>query len=173
MAARVQRIGLMLDQLWSFWPILLVVAMILAAAVLIKHLGGRTQTPYVSRERLVTKSELKFFHELRDAVDEDWEIFAMVRIADLLKVPRGINKRRSWLNKILSKHIDFVLCDTESLEIVMGIELDDRSHERADRIQRDQFVNSAFQDAEVPLLRIPTQKSYDPADLRRLIDKAL
>ena len=163
----------MLDWLWSLWPVLLVAAMIYAAITLIQHLAGRTATPYVARDRLVTNAELRFFHKLRDAVDNDWEIFAMVRIADILKVPKGIKKRRVWLNRILAKHIDFVLCDSESLEIVMGIELDDASHDRTDRIQRDNFVNSAFDDADIPLLRVPTQKSYDAGDIRKMIDRAV
>lgn len=163
----------MLETLWSFWPVILVAAMIYAGISLLQHLGGRTSTPYVARERLVTNPELRFFHVLREAVDEDWEIFAMVRIADILKVPRGIKKRRSWLNKILSKHIDFVLCDGESLEIVVGIELDDASHNRAHRIERDRFVNAAFEDAGIPLLRVKTQKDYDAGAIRKLIDKAI
>ncbi len=163
----------MIDWLWSLWPILLVAAMIYAAITLIQSLAGRTSTPYVPRDRLVTQSELKFFHSLRSAVDGEWEIFAMVRIADLLKVPKEIQKRRQWLNKILSKHIDFVLCERDTLAIILGIELDDPSHQRPHRMQRDQFVNTAFQDAGIPLLRIPTQKNYDASEIRRLIDRAL
>ena len=121
----------------------------------------------------MTNAELRFYHALRKAVDGDWEIFAMVRIADLLSVPKGIKNRRSWVNKVLSKHIDFVLCESESLEVVMGIELDDASHERPHRRERDQFVNAAFDDAGVPLLRIPAEKSYSTRDLRRKIDRAL
>ncbi|MDG2469874.1 MAG: DUF2726 domain-containing protein [Pirellulaceae bacterium] len=161
----------MLDWVWNLWPILLVAAMIIATFTLIQHLAGRTTTPYVARERLVTKSELLFFHELRTAVDGDWEIFGMVRIADILKVPKGIKQRRAWLNKILSKHIDFVLCDSDTLEVMVAIELDDPSHNRPHRIERDQFVNTAFADAGIPLLRIPTQAAYDPAVLRKMIDR--
>jgi len=161
----------MLDWVMSLWPYIVIAAMIYAALILVRHLAGRTSTPYVARERLVTKSELQFFHELRTAVDGEWEIFAMVRIADLLKVPTGIKQRRSWLNKILSKHIDFVLCDKETLAIAIAIELDDPSHNRPHRIERDRFVNAAFADADIPLLRIPTQKQYDPGEIRKQIEK--
>ncbi len=163
----------MFDFLWNLWPVLVVAIIIYAAITLVQLLGGRDTTPYQKRPRLVTNSELKFFHTLRKAVDGDWEIFVMVRIADLLKVPKGIKNRRSWVNKILSKHIDFVLCEPDSLEVVLGIELDDPSHERPHRMQRDKFVNAAFADAGIPLLRIPTEKKYDPRDLRRKINRAL
>ena len=163
----------MMDLLWSLWPLVVIALMVLAAIKLARLVSQRDRTPYVKRQKLVTKTELRFYHELRRAVDDDWEIFAMVRIADILRVPTGMKNRRKWLNKILAKHIDFVLCDQDNLEILAGIELDDRSHDRADRQKRDRFVNSAFEDAGIPLLRIPTQSSYDTREIRRLIDDAI
>ena len=97
----------------------------------------------------------------------------MVRIADLLRVEKGAANRRKWLNKILAKHIDFVLCDPGSLRPIICIELDDRSHERPDRIERDAFVDHAFESAELPLLRIKVQKTYPPREVRELIDGML
>ena len=126
--------------------------------------------PYVARGRLVTKTELRFYKALVKAVQDDWEIFAMVRIADLLRVEKGNKNHRKWLNKILAKHIDFVLVHPGTLVPQVCIELDDPSHNRADRIERDIFVNAAFDAADLPLLRIPTQPSYRAQEIRDLID---
>ena len=93
----------------------------------------------------------------------------MVRIADLIKVQKGTAKYRSWLNKILSKHVDFVLCNPLTLEVVCAIELDDVSHQRPERKERDKFVNHAFESAGLPLLRIPVEKSYRASEVRELI----
>ncbi len=41
-----------------------------------------------------------------------------------------------------------------------AIELDDRSHNRKDRIACDHFLNKAMEEASVPLLRFQTQSSY-------------
>lgn len=46
--------------------------------------------------------------------------------------------------KIQSKHVDFVLCNTE-LKAQHVIELDDATHDRPDRIERDRFVDSALE----------------------------
>ena len=162
------------DVLIGFWPFWVGLAVVAAVLLLLRMYTFRQKRlPYVPRERLVTKSELRFYKSLRKAVLDDWEIFAMVRIADLLRVEKGIKKRRGWLNKILAKHIDFVLCDPNSLEIVMGIELDDRSHQRADRIARDEFVNAAFESAGIPLLRVPVQSKYHSREIRELIEDLL
>ncbi|MCA9216200.1 MAG: DUF2726 domain-containing protein [Planctomycetales bacterium] len=118
------------------------------------------QFPYQKQQSLVTRNELLFFRELQVAIDGQWAIFAMVRIADLLSVKSGTQKRQSWQNKINCKHIDFVICDPHSLEPVLAIELDDRTHQRADRVRRDEFVNAAFEAAQLPLLRIKAARAY-------------
>jgi hypothetical protein len=116
---------------------------------------------------------LKFYKSLSKAVQDDFQIFAMVRIADLLRVEKGNKHRRKWLNKILAKHIDFVLCDPGSLKPIVCLELDDVSHQRPDRIERDKFVNLAFKSAQLPLLRIPTQTEYKSQEIRELIESVL
>ena len=163
-----------LNVLIGFWPFWVGLAVVIAAIMLMRMYAGKAKKlPYIPRERLVTKAELRFYKSLRKAVLDDWEIFAMVRIADILRVERGIKNRRGWVNKILAKHIDFVLCDPNSLEIIMGIELDDSSHQRADRIERDKFVDRAFDSAGIPLLRIPVRSKYFAREVRELIDERL
>jgi hypothetical protein len=155
---------------WQFWVGTGIVAAIL---LLMRTWAAPAKLPYVARGQLVTKTELRFYKSLSKSVQDDFEIFAMVRIADLLRVESGHKQRRKWLNKILAKHIDFVLCDPGSLEPIVCIELDDPSHNRPDRIERDIFVNSAFESAGLPLLRIPTQPSYRSREIRELIDAVL
>jgi hypothetical protein len=97
-----------------------------------------------------------------------------VRIADILEAsgpPSGA--RRAALSRIAQKHVDFALCDLVSFEVVSVVELDDASHETARARKRDALVNSAFDSARLPLLRIPCRKSYSLAALKDLIDEAL
>lgn len=157
----------------STWPFWVFVVMIAAVFLLLKMYGGRRRLPYCARGKLVTKSELRFYRALQRAVEDDWAVFAMVRIADLLRVEQGVKNRRGWINKILSKHVDFVLCDLGTLEPVLCIELDDKSHQRKDRIERDIFVDAAFESAGLPLLRIPVQPKYPPREIRQLIEELL
>ena len=44
------------------------------------------------------------------------------------------------LNKVSSKHVDFLICDKD-LHIKCIIELDDNSHNQKDRQERDTFVD--------------------------------
>ena len=159
--------------LFDYWQIWTAGIVILAVLLLLRMYAPSGRLPYRARGRLVTKSELRFYKSLVKAVQDDFEIFAMVRIADLLRVDDSVRNKRTWINKILAKHIDFVLCDPGSLEPLVCIELDDRSHERPDRIKRDEFVDAAFDSAGLPLLRIPVQRSYPPREIRDLINEML
>ena len=156
-----------LIEYWPFWVGLVVVA---AIFMLLRMYSLPAAMPYFKRPSLVTKNELRFYRSLHKAVLDNFEIFAMVRIADLIRVEKGSKNGRKWLNKILSKHIDFVLCDPQSLEPVVCIELDDASHQRPERIERDKFVNDAFDAADLPLLRIPVEASYNAREVRDLIE---
>ena len=164
---------LALNILIGWWHVWVGLAVLFAFVLLMRTWSSKSRLPYVARGQLVTKTELKFYKSLLKAVQDDFEIFAMVRIADLLRVEAGNPNRRKWLNKILAKHIDFVLCDPGSLEPIVCIELDDPSHNRKDRIERDIFVNDAFDSAGLPLLRIPTQPGYKSREIRELIDEVL
>jgi very-short-patch-repair endonuclease len=97
-----------------------------------------------------------------------------VRIADLIAVTSSNRSARAkvfW--SIAAKHVDFVLADHETLRPRIAIELDDSSHRRADRQERDALVNEIFRRAELPLLRFTAQASYDRHELLSRIDGAV
>jgi very-short-patch-repair endonuclease len=129
--------------------------------------------PYERRGVLLTPAEINFLRTLQVVVREDWVIFSMVRLADIIKVRPKTRKSQSWQNKIFGKHIDFVLCDVETLEVKLAIELDDSSHRRPDRVARDKFVNVSLAAAGLPLLRVRVQEKYENALLRKDIEEAL
>ncbi len=163
----------LISLLTNYWPFWVGLAVLVAIVLLLRMYGGERPLPYRKRESLLTKAELRFYRSLIKAAQDDFQVFAMVRMADLLQVEPGNTANRKWLNSILAKHIDFVLCDNEHLKPLVCIELDDSSHARADRIERDIFVNKAMESAKLPLLRIKTQTHYHAGQLRELINKTL
>lgn len=156
------------------------IAMAIALIILVaiyKLLTRRRRAKYVPRAYLFTKTEWVFAKVLFAATRDNWLMMGKVRIADLLAVERNPKLNKSdWMrafSKISSKHIDYVLVDPKSGRVVCCIELDDASHSRKDRIERDVFVNAAFKQAGVPLLRIPTAKHYDQNQLFHNIRNAV
>ncbi len=151
---------------------------LLAATALLLVLGGlrllwrrrQRRYPYQMRPALVTAAELRFLRVLEQAVGGRYRIHAQVRLADLLQV-RSIGRRRmAAQNRINCKHVDFVLCEPDTLAIVCAIELDDRSHLLPARQARDHFLNEACKAAGLPLLRFAVQRSYALAEIRQALD---
>ena len=73
-----------------------------------------------------------------------YTVFAKVRLLDLLEPVKGNSKYKTYFYKVQSKHVDFVLCD-EKLVAQYIIELDDSSHDRSDRKERDDFVDEVVE----------------------------
>ncbi len=130
------------------------------------ELGGSVtakpeELPYRLRDDFLSPAELSFYRVLRLAVKEQVVICAKVNLSDLFFVTRP-NENQKYRNKIDRKHVDFVLCHVDTMKPLVGIELDDASHQRADRVERDQFVDQAFQATGLPLVRLPAKVGYDP-----------
>ncbi|HRF01982.1 MAG TPA: DUF2726 domain-containing protein [Pirellulaceae bacterium] len=155
------------------WPWVTLIVVAIVVILVLMRLTRREGLPYRKRGPIVTKAERKFLTALDLAVKGRWRIFAMVRIADLLEVIPETPNRLTWFNRIACKHIDFVLCDPESLEPRGAIELDDATHQRADRQERDAFVDAAFAAAKLPLIRIPTAGEYDIDAIRDQLQKGI
>jgi hypothetical protein len=129
--------------------------------------------PYERRGVLLSPAEINFLRSLHLAARENWIVFSMVRLADIIKVRPKTRKSHSWNNRILNKHVDFVVCDYETLEVKLAIELDYGAQQRPDRKNRDRFVQVALTAAGLPLLRVKVQDKYETSALRKDIEDAL
>ena len=129
--------------------------------------------PYKRKDYLLTKAERSFFGVLQKAVGDRYLIFAKVRLADLMYIPRGVEQWQSYFNRIKSKHIDFVLCDRDAVRPLLAIELDDSSHREADRQSRDTFVDSALKAAGLPILHVAARFNYSAQGLAHEIQQEL
>lgn len=137
---------------------------------------GPTAAPadytYALRDDFLSRAEQSFFHVLRAAIAEEYLIFPKVRLADLVFPPRQEGQFGAW-QRINRKHVDFVLCDPRTLHPLAALELDDRSHRRPDRLERDAFVEQVFTDAALPLIRVPAQRTYHRQTIATLVAEAI
>jgi len=137
--------------------------------VLLKMIGidltsAQQKLPYRLRDDFLSPAELSFFRVLQQSVSEELVICPKVRLGDLFLVPRS-KESQSHRNKINQKHVDFLLCSPETMAPQLAIELDDASHSRQKRQERDQFVDSVFKAAGLTLLRIPAARTYSVLEI--------
>ena len=118
--------------------------------------------PYHLRDDFLSPAELNFYRVLCTAAG-DWAVICpKVSLGDLFYAQTGdYATNTAYRNKIDRKHVDFLLCDSHSMVPLVGIELDDASHQRAYRRDRDRFVDQVFEAADLPLLRREVQASYN------------
>lgn len=117
--------------------------------------------PYLVRDDFLSAAELSYFKVLQTVVGTRGVLFTKVGLRDLFYVKlEDRSEFRTYTNKIDRKHVDFLLCDSVTLRPILGIELDDKSHQRADRQERDAFVDEVFSAAGLPLLHVPVKRAY-------------
>ena len=75
--------------------------------------------------------------------------------------------------QIACKHVDFVLAEIETLHPIAAIELDDSSHQRADRRLRDELLDDLFEKAGFPLLRFRTAASYSARVIEKRVEEVV
>jgi predicted RNA-binding Zn-ribbon protein involved in translation (DUF1610 family) len=132
--------------------------------------SGKIEYPYFVRDDFLSPAELSFYLVLK-AVVSDWAlVLTKVSLGDLFYVKSSDNsKYRTYTNKIDRKHIDYLLCDPKTVRPIVGIELDDKSHQRRDRQERDEFVEKVFSAAKLPLVRVPARRTYSVSELNALL----
>ena len=138
---------------------------------LLRILRPKDRYPYEKRD-LLTSNELEFYQVLYPIVcRHGWLLLMKIRLADIMAVRKGTEDYMAYFNKIKAKHTDFVFCNPETLEILAGLELDDPSHDRPERMERDVFVDNAYAAAGIPLIHV--WNPIDPEELENILLEVL
>jgi hypothetical protein len=156
--------GYTLETLSFLNVVLMFVVVLLAYIILIGLTKGATSAkqdidsmavwPYVPRE-LMTAPERELFVRLRQALPE-YLIFSQVQLCRMIEVDPNEDKQ-AWFNRINRMSVDFVVCAPDGAKILAAIELDDSSHERADRLKADVKKDKALKSAGIRMIRWPVR----------------
>lgn len=129
---------------------------------------GNEKNVFEKKEYLLTQNELKFYKLLKNITDKlELNLFVQVALYEIINC-----KDYKEFNRIKSKSIDFVITE-KNCKIKLCIELDDNTHNKPKRIERDNFINKLFSDLNIKLLRIPLQNFYNLEELEKKINESL
>jgi len=140
------------------------------------HLND-TPFPYISRQKLFSVAEQALIKALKQAFYlQPYHIFAKVRLSDVLDTLPDLvaQKKRTAVERIRQKRLDFLICQASTTEIIGVITLDDEFDEqkRLDSQIQDRFVDMALAAAQIPLLHLPPKTNYSVATLRKLFNRS-
>ncbi|HSM72564.1 MAG TPA: DUF2726 domain-containing protein [Anaerolineales bacterium] len=122
--------------------------------------------PYRLREQFMSTPELALFRVLQNMVQNYYVICPKVALNDIFYIVRP-NENVHFFNKIFRKHVDFLLCEPDTLKPAFGIELVKPITKNETR-ETDKFMQDLFLSAGLPLVHIPSNDHYDQEDLAEL-----
>ena|SRR3989338_11108704 len=128
---------------------------------------------YKRKDFFLSRAEHEFYDALVTAIGQDYLIFAQVHLPTIVDNKVVGQNWRCAFKHINEKSVDFVLCDKAYIAPRLVIELDDKTHERSDRKERDVEVERILKDAGLPLLRINNHGQFSPVELSQKIKELI
>ena len=122
--------------------------------------------PYRLRETFLSTPELALLRVLQNMVRGHYIICPKVSLNDVFYIVRP-NENVHFFNKFFRKHVDFLLCEPNTLKPAFGIELV-KPISRNETREADQFMEDLFLSAGLPLAHIPSSTTYLEDDLAEL-----
>jgi predicted RNA-binding Zn-ribbon protein involved in translation (DUF1610 family) len=132
---------------------------------------AQVQSPYRLREHFLSTPERALLRALQKMAGERYLICPKVALNDIFYIVRP-NENVHFFNKFFRKHVDFLLCDLETLKPAVGIELV-RPMTRTETRELDQFMVELFLNARLPLVHVQSSEHYTEKDLTALFDLAV
>src|ERR1051325_11370879 len=106
--------------------------------------------PYRLREHFLSTPELALLRVLQIMVGSRYLICPKVALNDIFYIARP-NENVHFFNKFFRKHVDFLLCEPETLRPAIGVELV-KPIGRGELREADQFMDDLFASAGLPLV---------------------
>ncbi|AAF12108.1 DUF2726 domain-containing protein [Deinococcus radiodurans] len=100
-----------------------------------------------------------------------YRAFPNVRLNDLFTIDDPA-QRGAVLGRLRDKHVDFIIVDAaDHFRPRLAIELDGKSHQKAEQQYRDSVKDVIFRSGGLTLLRLPSRR-YSVAELRNELRRA-
>jgi hypothetical protein len=130
-----------------------------------------TRLPYRLRDAFLSSTELALMRVLNEMMGGRYVVCPKISLNELFYIARP-NENVHFFNKIFRKHVDFLLCDHQTMAPAFGVELV-RPISKNETRPSDQFVDDLFLSAGLPLVHIPAGERYDPSDIVNLFQLAI
>lgn len=126
---------------------------------------SRLAYKYQGKTHIMTKREENFFLLLCDIFRDKCYIIPQVHLSALLE---HRIKGQSWkgaFSHINGKSVDYVLLRSRDLSVLCAVELDDSTHDKVERMERDREVGWMLGLADIPLVRLRTPENMSKQEI--------
>jgi len=133
----------------------------------------KSQYKYYAKSYVMTSRENECFKILNEIFSSKWFVVPQVHLSALLDYRVKGQNWNAAFRHINGKSVDFVLIGKESYKVICAIELDDSTHSRSDRIERDVEIERMFKEARIPLARISKFESMTKPEIAKVVTDAI
>lgn len=133
----------------------------------------KSQYKYYAKSYVMTSRENECFKILNEVFSSKWFVIPQVHLSALLDYRVKGQNWNAAFRHINGKSVDFVLIGKESFKVICAIELDDSTHNRPERKERDVEIERIFKEASIPLARISKFESMTKPELAKTITDAI
>ncbi len=123
---------------------------------------------YERKGAMLSRPEYNFLLKLREIAPERYEVVPQVALVNVIDKKTNASYRNE-----LFRVCDYCFVDRDTFEPLLLVELNDRSHLRADRQQRDAKVAAICADAKLPLVTFWQDGDLSFATVRRTVLKSI
>ena len=148
--------------------------MIQKIILLIKRLFGliedeeKSEIKIYERKEFMSTYELLFYEKIKD-LENEYKIVPQVNLATIVK---KIN--RGYINELF-KNIDFAIFDKDYKNVLLLIEINDSTHNKINRKDRDLKVKKICNDCNIKLItfytKYPNEKEYVLKRIKEELDQ--
>ena len=133
----------------------------------------KSQYKYYAKSYVMTSRENECFKILNEIFSSKWFVVPQVHLSALLDYRVKGQNWNAAFRHINGKSVDFVLIGKESYKVICVIELDDSTHSKPDRIERDVEIERMFKEAGIPLARISKFESMTKPEIAKVVTDAI
>lgn len=133
----------------------------------------KSQYKYYAKSYVMTSRENDCFKILNEIFSSKWFVVPQVHLSALLDYRVKGQNWNAAFRHINGKSVDFVLIGKESYKVICVIELDDSTHSKPDRIERDVEIERMFKGTRIPLARITRFESMTKPEIAKVVTDAI
>ncbi|RJF74626.1 DUF2726 domain-containing protein [Deinococcus cavernae] len=160
----------------SLISLILILVVAVAGLALVRSLEGRSRgtgrrtgrfpqaLPVAAKKYFFSCAEREFYETLKRALPAGYLTFPNVRLQDIFYITAKGEDRRGVYSRFQDKHVDFLVVEVKDYHLVLGIELDGPSRDRAEQKYRDAVKEVVFRSAGL-LARFRNQQKLSPSAL--------
>lgn len=142
-------------------------AALIVVFIIIFFIARKLKQAQYFKKSYLTQTEIRYFEVILSVLGNDYLVYPQVNLAAVLDKKGGSNGRTE-----LFRNADFGVF-TKDFELLALIEINDASHLRKDRVERDKKVAKICRSAGVPIITFWTKDKLVPEKIARELHRYL